>query len=286
MWGVNLPAMQGVFTLQLGGKARWREKRFNADVSFYELDGYTLADVLGEQTYRITDLGPVPSDTGATDYFLANFADFEFQPIDSQFDSAVSDYSIEEDIYAAYLLGRWESDSLTVIGGVRYEYTQTDIVGNFTLLVEEDGSLPDGSIALDDTVVVTPQTFPKNYGFWLPSLNLRFEPVDNLVFRAAGYRSLVRPGFGQSAPRFAAEVNDDDEISGEFGNPALEPYEAWNLDAGVEYYFSGNGAVSLGLFYKDVSNYIVEVEYEAEDLDDNGTDRRFRKACVQRRRVR
>ncbi len=260
----------GVFSLQTGFKGRWREKSFDGEIRFYELDGYTLADVLGEQTYRITDIGPVASYSGATDFFFDNFASFELQEADSLFDSAAQDYNIQEDIYAGYLLGRWESDSLTVIGGVRYEHTQTDIVGNFTLLVEEDGTLPDGTTATDDTVIVTPQTTPANYGFWLPSLNVRFEPVNDLVLRAAGYRSLVRPGFSQLAPRFITERNDDNEVEGEFGNPNLQPYKAWNLDAGVEYYFSGNGAVSAGVFYKDISNYIVTVDYEAEDLNDDG----------------
>ncbi len=259
----------GVFTVQTGAKGRWREKSYDAEIRFYERDGVTLADVLGEQTYTLLEIGPVASYSGATDLFFDNFSSFELQEADSAFDSAVEDYNITEDIYAAYLLGRWESDTLTVIGGVRYEHTQTDILGNYTLLVEEDGTLPDGSIASDDTVIATPQTTPSNYGFFLPSLNVRFEPVDDLVLRAAGYRSLVRPGFSKIAPRFATEQNDDNEIEGEFGNPNLVPYEAWNFDAGVEYYFSGNGAISAGLFYKDISNYIVDVEFNAEDLDGN-----------------
>ena len=256
------------FTLQAGGKLRLREKRFDGEIEFYENDNFVLADALGVgPTYRITDLSPLPGLTEASDFFFANLADFELQEIDSQFDSAASDYAIEEDIYAGYLLGRFESDTLTIIGGARYEFTQTDIFGNFTLLVEEGGTLPDGTIATDDTVIVTRQTTPRNYGRFLPSLNIRWEPEDDLVFRAAGYRSLVRPGFSQIAPRFVTEQNDDDEVEGEFGNPSLEPYEAWNLDFGVDYYFDGNGAVSLGVFFKDVSNYIVNVEYESEDED-------------------
>lgn len=258
----------GSFTLQTGLKLRLREKTFNADIEFYENDDFFLSDALGiDATYRLTDLNPLPGYTEASDFFFANFDQFELQEADSLFDSAVEDYAIEEDIYAAYMLGRFDSDTLTVIGGVRYEFTQTDIFGNFTLLVEEDATLPNGDIATDDTVIVTRQTTPRNYGRFLPSLNIRWEPVDDLVIRTAGYRSLVRPGFSQIAPRFATEQNDDNEVEGEFGNPALDPYEAWNLDLGVDYYFAGNGAVSLGVFYKDVSNYIVDVEFESEDED-------------------
>src|SRR3546814_10321277 len=52
---------------------------------------------------------------------------------------------------------------------------------------------------------------------------------------------------------------------GEFGNPDLKPYEAWNFDAGVEYYLPNNGALSAGLFYKDVKNFIVDTNREDPD---------------------
>src|SRR3546814_9137492 len=97
---------------------------------------------------------------------------------------------------------------------------------------------------------------------WLPSLTLRWEPQQNLVLRAAGYKSLVRPKLSKLAPRFSIEQNEDGEREGEFGNPDLKPYEAWNFDAGVEYYLPNNGALSAGLFYKDVKNFIVETNRE------------------------
>tara|TARA_R110000782_G_scaffold78276_2_gene154905 strand:+ start:52695 stop:55523 length:2829 start_codon:yes stop_codon:yes gene_type:complete len=248
----------GVFTIQGGAKMRWREKSYNKTVEFYENDALTLADVLGKQTYRIADIGPVASYTGASDYFRANRADFELQEIDSQFDSAEADYAITEDIFAAYLLGRWESSTLRVIGGVRYEHTKNDIAANTVLLAEEGASV--GGVVLDDdTVFITPNSVSKKYDHWLPSLNIRFEPQPNLVLRAAGYRSIVRPKLSKLPPIFRVEQNDDDEREGEFGNPDLKPYEAWNFDAAAEYYFSGNGAITAGFFYKDVKNFIVDV---------------------------
>jgi len=247
----------GTFTVQGGAKMRWREKRYNADVEFYENDALTLADILGEQTYRIADISPVANFSGARDYFNANRADFELQEIDTMFDSAVSDYTVNEDIFAAYLLGRWESSTLRVIGGMRYEHTKNDIAANTVTLAEEDSTV-DGVVLDDDMVFITPNSFTKKYDHWLPSLNIRFEPQPNMVFRAAGYRSIVRPKLSKLAPIFSVEQNDDDEREGEFGNPDLKPYEAWNFDATAEYYFSGNGAITAGFFYKDIKNFIVD----------------------------
>ena len=255
----------GDFTVQGGLKGRWREKTFDGNVEFYEdtTGNYTLDDVLGEQTYRLLDMGPVVSHRGPTDYFRANFADFELQELDSQYDSAVGDYANQEDIYAGYLLGRWDSETLRVIGGVRFERTENVISANTVNLVEEDATF-NGVVLTEDTVFVTPNSFSRSYDHWLPSLNIRFEPQRSLVLRAAGYRSIVRPNLQDLAPRFAVEQNDDNEREGEFGNPDLQPYEAWNFDAAAEYYFSSNGAITANVFYKDIKNFIVD------SFDDNG----------------
>lgn len=238
--GRRFAMASGELTVQAGAKGRWREKSYDKTVEFYENDTLTLADVLGQQTYRLYNIDPLPNYTGATDYFLSNFDDFEFQDEDSFYDSAVEDYSAKEDVLAGYLMGRWENSDLLVIGGVRYEHTSTDLTGN--IVYEAD--------------VFTPveQSFENDYDHWLPSLNLRWEAQDDLIFRLAGYRSIVRPKLSKLAPR--AEVNEDDEI--EVGNPDLKPYEAWNFDASAEYYLSSNGAITAGLFYKDVKNYIVD----------------------------
>ena len=233
----------GTFTVQAGGKARWREKSYNKEVSFWENDALTLADVLGEQTYRIIDMGPVASYEGATDYFLANMGDFEPVEEDTFNDSVTDDYTAKEDVLAGYLLGKWESTDLRVIGGVRYEHTSTNL---------------EGKLVNTDDLTAETQTFENDYGQWLPSLNIRYEPVENMVLRAAGYRSLVRPKLKKMSPTF--QINEDDEA--EFGNPDLKPYEAWNFDASAEYYFNTNGAISAAVFYKDIKNFIVDTEID------------------------
>ena len=252
----------GTFTVQGGAKGRWREKSYNINAEYWENEDLTLADVLGEQDYRLTDISPVASHNGARDFFSANRDAFTLNELDTAFDSAVEDYAVDEDVMAGYLLGRWESDTLTVISGLRYEHTANDITGNDVLLAEEDSELPDGSTAEEDTVVVSPTAVSRDYEHWLPSLNVRWEPTQDLVLRLAGYRSLVRPKLSKLAPRFIVEQNDEGEREGEFGNPDLKPYEAWNFDASAEYYLSSNGAITAAVFYKDVKNFIVDTYRE------------------------
>lgn len=248
----------GDFTVQGGAKARWRTKSYDFNMSRF--DGYdgdlTLADMLGRQTYRLLDMGPVVSKHGPADFYRANEDDFELNPEDSLIDSSISDYRVEEDITAAYLLGRWDSATLRVIAGVRMEHTENEMRGNLVAVSETD----------DETVIdVAPVNYDRSYTNWLPSLTVRYSPQQNLVARFAGYKTVVRPKLGQLAPRYS--INEDGEA--EFGNPALKPYQAWNLDTGFEYYFANNGAVTAGLFYKSVKDYTYS-QFSTEEGVFNG----------------
>ncbi len=239
-------AMEGdTFTVQGGVKSRWREKSYDFNMTTFDgpSDILTLADMLGSQTYRLADIGPVASKDGPASFLRANESAFEVDTGDSKLNSITSDYSVQEDVLAGYLLGRWDSDTLRVIGGARVERTWNQLNG--FIVPEED---PDAAVA---------QQFERDYTDWLPSLTVRFSPQNDMVFRAAAYKSLMRPKLSKLAPRLV--VNEDNEA--ESGNPDLKPYKAWNFDAGWDYYFSGNGAISVGGFYKTIDNYIIDANY-------------------------
>ncbi|WP_342250860.1 TonB-dependent receptor [Sphingomonas sp. OTU376] len=235
----------GEFTVQGGAKFRWRTKRYNANIDVYEYDGpgdLTMKDLLGPQDYDLANIEPALSKTAFRNYFKNNSGLFELDDGDTFESSNDSDYKVKEDVSAGYLLARWDSSKIRLIAGVRMEHTYNDIQGQ--------------ELNLDDETV-TPIRVTRSYTDWLPSLTARFEPTNGLVLRAAGYRSLVRPKFSKLAPRVVIEDNE-----GEFGNPNLKPYEAWNFDAAAEYYFGKGGGISLGYFYKDIKNYIVDRVYE------------------------
>ena len=97
----------------------------------------------------------------------------------------------------------------------------------------------------------------------------KIDVIDTQFLRLAGSRSIVRPKLSKLAPRFT--IHEDDEA--EFGNPDLLPYKAWNLDAGAEYYFGRNAALSIGGFYKSIDNFIVDGFFEDSDAPYNGVYR-------------
>src|SRR5690606_7628656 len=104
-----------------------------------------------------------------------------------------------------------------------------------------------------------------DYGFLAPSLNLKIDLSDTQVARVGVFRSLVRPGFGQSRAGWVVDV-EDNEISG--GNPELDPTTAWNFDLSYELYLDDNTFFSAGLFYKRIEDAIVEID--AQDVSLRG----------------
>src|SRR3546814_6988603 len=95
---------------------------WSSDVCSSDLDDdLTLADFVGSQDYALAAIDPVPGKTSVRN-FVGDYSGFELNTLDSQFESCVADFLVKKDIYAGYLLGRYEDTALRVIGGVRVEH--------------------------------------------------------------------------------------------------------------------------------------------------------------------
>ena len=253
----------GEFRLKAGVKARLRTKDYTLRDDVYDdFDGdYTLADVANGQTYGLQDMGPLPELGAVRAFWAANMSGFELNQFDSDFEAAANYFKVDEDVYAGYVQGRYETQNLTVVGGLRVEQTEDDLNGNILEAVEEDAEY-NGEVLTEDTIFVTPYNSSKSYTDWLPSVNVKYEAMPDLILRGAAYASISRPGIGKLAPRFVVEQNDDNEREGEFGNPDLDPYSAWNFDASAEYYFAEGGVVQIGFFYKTIEDFIYDRTYK------------------------
>lgn len=163
-------------------------------------------------------------------------------------DSAVGsalDYEIDENITAAYIMSRVDIDNLRIVYGLRYEDTDTDLNGNNVVLDKDT-----------DVVTVTPVEYDNDYSHVLPSINLRYRASDSLIYRAAFTQSISRPGFGEMNPTPEKLEEDSGELELELGNPELDPLESNNFDVSLEYYSKSAGNFGVGLFYKDIDNFI------------------------------
>jgi TonB-dependent receptor len=253
--------------LQYGVKYRARQKDNDFNFCGYEPDDEITLDQIGNVTvgnYLANRHGPAPTFDATFDLLSTRASSrtalsdgtscvtpgngWGFSG-DEDAESIPADWYTDEDIVAGYVMGTTNYDKATVVYGLRYEHTKANFAGkNF------DGDVFTGRVSFD-----------KDYGFLAPSLNVKYNLADDKIVRFGLFRSLVRPGFGESAA--GAEINvDDNEIQG--GNPGLEPIKAWNLDLSYEWYVDRETFFSTGLFYKRIEDSIIEVD--ATDVDLRG----------------
>ncbi|MBK1715715.1 TonB-dependent receptor [Rubrivivax gelatinosus] len=157
--------------------------------------------------------------------------------VDEQ-ESRVNDFSIDEDVDAAYLQAGFDLGRSHVIAGLRHERTRMTADGT---------GVTDGEFA--------PIHARRSDSHWLPGLHLRHDLDARTTLRAAWSNSVVRPSFGQIAPGY---VIDGDEAS--FGNPKLKPLRSANLDLGVERGLGYASVVSAYVFYKRIRDFSYQTD--------------------------
>lgn len=246
--------------IQLGAKVRSRRKVNEFNFCEYEPVNDILlssVDYVTPESYLNSVAGPTASFGQVTGFIprlgggTATLSDgtvcpspgtaFEFGG-DEEEESIPADWVTEEDILAAYAMATTQWGDTTLIYGLRYEDTDTTYYGK----------------AYDGTYAGVTQ-FKNDYGFLAPSLNVKFNLADDQIVRVGVFRSMVRPGFQESAAGAIVDT-EDNEIEG--GNPSLNPTSAWNFDLSYEWYLSSGSFFGAGIFYKDLRDAIVAVESE------------------------
>lgn len=142
---------------------------------------------------------------------------------------------------------------------------------------------------------LVPNNVDLTYDYFLPNLNLRFKPNEELQFRFAYAMGvsppspgLVRnyyvvslaaqPNFGPDGQALPIVVNPDGtvppgqaRVEGQFsaGNPNLLPIEAHSFDLTAEWYFSRVGSLTISGFYKRLNNVLTN-DIQRQTFTNNG----------------
>jgi TonB-dependent receptor len=149
-------------------------------------------------------------------------------------ESAINDFTLNEDIDSAYVQNTLSQGDWRLLAGVRAEHTSFDAAG-----VRTSGS------------AITALQRGRSYTNWLPSLQLRYDLDRDTSLRGAWTNSVVRANFSQLAPGIALASATEATI----GNPELNPLRSHNVDFGVERVIGNDGALSAYLFYKDIKDF-------------------------------
>jgi TonB-dependent receptor len=231
--------------LKFGAKYLDRDKFTDANGHVYTRgNGETLVGETDETIPTVYkgrfSFGPTVDYTLAKAYFDANKGLFVDSPTDRPIETLGSDFRVVEKITAGYGMVSVTRGDLTIIPGVRVEHT--------------DGKTSAIAVTPTATVNDTYNQFGQyDYTDWFPSVNLKYNISERLLTRAAVTTALGRPNYADLAPTLAVSAADN-EVT--LGNPDLQPQKAVNFDTSLEYYFPGEGGISLGLFHKRIENPI------------------------------
>lgn len=164
--------------------------------------------------------------------------------------NAVDNRRIDETNDAGYVrIDAKINPNFLLIGGVRYEKRNMDAFGRTGTPVR----------ARSSTSVV-------DFDSFYPSISFKYTPKRNLVFRGGFSQTIGIPDYGDVLPIFTASSTataSDGVISVPEEN--LKPFRTNNYDVSAEYYLKNSGVVSVSLYRKDVSDFIISRSLSAAE---------------------
>lgn len=161
-------------------------------------------------------------------------------------------FSAKENIFGSYaMIEQNFGKKLKFVAGVRIEQTELEYEG---FRYDDDaGTLQATEVSKADYINV------------LPGLHMKYNLKENSILRFAFTNTLARPNYFDLVPY--RQIEDGEELS--IGNPDLEATTSMNFDLMAEHYFGRVGILSGGIFYKDISDFIVTQRFD--DYDFEGT---------------
>lgn len=99
-----------------------------------------------------------------------------------------------------------------------------------------------------------PTSTATDYLKFLPALNVAYEVSPQFIVRGAAAKVISRPRYQDLA---ASISQNDTTLDAGGGNPNLKPYESTNYEITAEFYPRAGALLSLELYRREISNYIV-----------------------------
>jgi len=180
-----------------------------------------------------------------------------------------TEWSVEEEILTFYAMANIDAmlnGTVPVRGNFGFQYIDTQQKSFGTLNFGANQFL---------------QTVEDSYTDILPSANLSFEVAPDTFIRAAGSMTVTRPRLDQLAANQGLSSNplscidtDADQLPDTViavnppaltcfsvggGNPFLRPYKSTSFDLAFERYFGSTTAISLAVFTKDLSDWVIDL---------------------------
>jgi TonB-dependent receptor len=197
-------------------------------------------------------LGPNPAFQDVLAFANANPSEFSTsssQGLDP------SNYDLVEKVSAGFLMNTIDlSSKLRIVGGVRFEGTNLS------------------TVSFDQVANTLSFKAKGSYLSILPSAAVRYALTTNTNFRASYARGLSRPDPQDIAQAVTYTTIGSPGITQNtvtLGNPNLKAETADSIDVLVEHYLNPFGMISVGYFYKNLTNPIVQDQFFVNNFSPN-----------------
>jgi TonB-dependent receptor len=178
----------------------------------------------------------------------------------------VADRRASEAVFAAYVMGHTQLGRLGILAGLRAEETRIDGSGTFQSISAAEKARRAawvGTVTEEENLRRTQAEYGNRvdkearYRNVFPGLHLRYDLGKGLQARASYSTGIGRPSFNTIIPNDS--VNDTTQIVTS-NNTGLKPQRGNSFDLSLEYYLNPAGLVSLGLFQKNVRDFIYTTD--------------------------
>jgi TonB-dependent receptor len=202
---------------------------------------YEFSQIFDKEMFRkIHDLGMEtydPSDR-TRDYWTLVFQNF--------IETTYNDYEGDENYYALYIMPEINiAGNLSVVPGLRYESNRTEYTG---YRGNRLGVLQNYLPTPVDTV-----TKVRNNEFFLPMIQIFYEPAAWLTLKAGYTHTLQRPDYNNIMPGWV--ITNQGQINN-LSNFRLKPELSRNWDLQLSFHSDKIGLFSAGVFHKKITDMI------------------------------
>ncbi len=273
-------------TVQVGLKRQINDQRQERD--WENRQGWLGATGIGQfvaASYRQAGgrYGPFPFLAepglgGATDILAnSNLYVTDRDAYDNTVNSLAADARFKETISAGYVQANTSFGKLFVLAGLRLETTDTDAsayINNGDPALAFNAALTRDQNVANARAKFTWRSFSGSYNKAFPGLHLAYRGGAGMVYRASFNRSITRPPIANTLPNASYNPTASPPTI-TIGNPNLQPYTSDNYEASIEKYFEPIGKLTIGGFYKSLSNYFTAFTSTIGSGADNGFDGQF-----------
>ena len=267
----KLPLVKGFYSNQLRFGAKVVDKSKYKDLEFYDyepVDEKAFNSNSFSNTNEQNRNGYMPGEkykagtfiskeyVGGLDLNNSNLFNKTENP-----EELAGEYKARETVTAGYL--RFDQNfgkKLSAMVGLRLENTHLKYNGR-KLTLNDDGD--------PESLTVTPDV-KDSYLNILPSVLLKYNVNEDFKIRGSFTETLSRPKYSALIPNVNIN-NKDSELT--LGNPELKPTTSFNFDLSADYYFKSVGLVSIGIYYKDINDFIVTQTVRGYEYEGNSYDK-------------